>query len=258
MLVEPMMEKLYAMKLNGMATAFEEQRKDSAVAELGFEDRLAMLVERQFLYKEDRALKSRLRYAGLNDSGPCLENINYRAKRNLSRSQLEPLIAPQWILHGRNVMLTGPTGVGKSYIAKALARQACRNDFRTLVFYSPKLFRSLKTAELDGSLPKLLGKLAKVNLLLIDDFGLENASAADYRLFLEILQDRIGETSTLVTSQYAVEVWHDLIKDSTIADAILDRLVHSAYRIDLVGESMRDPKNCNTEEKHTQDATNVN
>jgi len=258
MLIEPLIEKLYAMKLNGMAAAFEEQRKDSTVGELGFEDRFAMLVERQYLYKEDRALKSRLRYAGLNDTGPCLENINYRAKRNLSRSQLEPLMAPQWILHGRNVMLTGPTGVGKSYIAKALARQACRNDFRTLVFYSPKLFRSLKIAELDGSLPKLLGKLAKVNLLVIDDFGLENATAADYRLFLEILQDRIGETSTLVTSQYAVDVWHDLIKDSTIADAILDRLVHSAYRIDLTGESMRDPKNRNTEEGHSHDAANIN
>ena len=245
MLIEPIIEKLYVMKLNGMAAAFEEQRKDSAVAELGFEDRLAMLVERQFLYKEDRALKSRLRYAGLNDSGPCVENINYRAKRNLSRSQLEALISPQWILHGRNGMLTGPTGVGKSYIAKALARQACRNDFRTLVFYSPKLFRSLKTAELDGSLPKLLGKLAKVNLLVIDDFGLENATAADYRLFLEILQDRIGETSTLITSQYAINVWHDMIKDATIADAILDRLVHSSYRIDIKGESMRNPKNCN-------------
>ena len=155
-------------------------------------------------------------------------------------------------------MLTGPTGVGKSYIAKALARQACRNGFRTLIFYSPKLFRSLKTAELDGSLPKLLVKLAKADLLLIDDFGLENAGAADYRLFLEILQDRIGETSTLVTSQYAVDIWHDLIKDSTIADAILDRLVHSAYRIDLTGESMRDPKNCSTEEVHSQDAANNN
>jgi DNA replication protein DnaC len=243
MLVEPMMEKLYAMKLNGIATALEEQRKDPAITDLGFEDRLAMLIERQYLYKEDRALKNRLRYAGLNDSGPCIENIDYRAKRNLSRSQIEPLAAPQWILQGRNAILTGATGVGKSYIAEAIARQACWNGFRTLVFYSPKLFRSLKTAECDGSLPKLLEKLAKVNLLLIDDFGLENAAAPDYRLFLEILQDRIGDTSTVVTSQYAVDVWHDLIKDSTIADAILDRLVHSAYRIDLIGESMRNPKN---------------
>jgi DNA replication protein DnaC len=246
MLIEPMMEKLYAMKLNGMAAAVEEQRKDPEIADLGFEDRLGIIVERQYLYKEDRALKSRLRYAGLNDSGPCIENINYRGKRNLSRSQLEPLVATQWISHGQNAMITGPTGVGKSYIAKAVARQACQNGFRTMVFYSPKLFRSLKTAEFDGSLPKLLAKLSKANLLLIDDFGLEKAAPADYRLFLEILQDRIGETSTLITSQYAVSVWHDLIKDATIADAILDRLVHSAYRIDIKGESMRNPKNCNT------------
>jgi DNA replication protein DnaC len=254
MLIEPMIEKLYEMKLNGMVAAVEEQRKDSAITELGFEDRFAMLVERQYLYKEDRALKSRLRYAGLNISGPCLENINYRANRNLTRNQLEPLTSPQWISQGRNVMLTGPTGVGKSYIAKALARQACKNGFRTLLVYSPKLFRSLKTAELDGSLPKLLGKFAKVNLLVVDDFGLEKAAAADYRLFLEILQDRIEQTSTLVTSQYDIGIWHELIKDSTIADAILDRLVHSAYQIDLQGESMRNPKNNN--DRHSHQATN--
>ncbi len=242
MLFEPIIEKLYAMKLNGMAVTLEEQRKDSSITELTFEDRLAFLVERQYLYKEERAFKCRLRYAGLTDTGPCLAGIDYQAKRNFTRSQLEPLITNQWILHGQNAMLTGATGLGKSYIAKALARQACQNGFRTQVFYSPKLFRSLKIAELDGSLPKLLGKLSKANLLVIDDFGLEKAAPADYRLFLEILQDRIGETSTLVTSQYAVDVWHDLIKDATIADAILDRLVHSSYRIELQGESMRKKK----------------
>ena len=146
-------------------------------------------------------------------------------------------------------MITGPTGVDKTYVAKALARHACKNAFRTIVVYSPKLFRSLKVAELDGSLPKLLNKLAKAALLVIDDFGLEKASASDDRVFLEILQERIGETSTLVTSQYAIGVWHQLIKDNTIADAILDRLVHSAYRIDLQGESMRKTTNSNTNTK---------
>ena len=239
MFIEPMIEKLYAMKLNAMVSALEEQRKDPTITELAFEDRLALMVERQYVYREDRAFKCRLHYAGLKDTGPCLEGIDYRVKRNLSRSQLEPLLTRQWIVHGQNAMFTGPTGVGKSYIAKALARQACNNGIRTLVFYSPKLFRLLKTAELDGSLPKLLKKIAKSNLLVIDDFGLEKAAASDYRLFLEILQDRIGETSTLVTSQYSVSIWHELIKDATIADAILDRLVHSSYRIDLQGESMR-------------------
>jgi len=249
MLIEPMTQKLYAMKLNGMAIALEEQRKDPTIAELMFEDRFALLIERQYVYVEDRAFKARLHYAGLKDSGPCLEGIDYRAMRNLSRNLLEPLITTQWILQGQNALITGPTGVGKTYIAKALARHACRNSCRTIVVYSPKLFRSLKAAELDGSLPKLLNKLVKASLLVIDDFGLERVTASDYRLFLEILQERVGDTSTLVTSQYAVGVWHDLIKDATIADAILDRLVHSAYHIDLQGESMRKTKHANGKEK---------
>ncbi len=248
MLIEPMIEKLYAMKLNGMAIALEEQRKDSQIADLSFEDRFVLIVERQYIYAEQRAFKARLHYAGLKDHDPCLEGIDYHAKRNLSRNMLEPLITNQWILQGQNALITGPTGVGKTYIAKALARHACKNNFRTIVVYSPKLFRSLKTAELDGSLPKLLNKLTKASLLLIDDFGMEKANTADYRLFLEILQERIGETSTLVTSQYAIDVWHQLIKDATIADAVLDRLVHSAYRMDLQGETMRNPKN--RTEKH--------
>ena len=238
-----MIEKLYAMKLNGMAIALEEQRKDSQIAGLSFEDRFALVVERQYIYAEQRAFKTRLHYAGLKDNGPCLEGIDYTAKRNLTRNMVEPLITNQWILQGQNALITGPTGVGKTYLAKALARHACKNQLRTIAVYSPKLFRSLKTAELDGSLPKLLNRLARANLLLIDDFGMEKATPADYRLFLEILQERIGESSTLVTSQYAVEVWHELIKDATIADAVLDRLVHSAYRIDLQGDTMRNPKN---------------
>ncbi len=253
MLFEPLMEKLYAMKLNGMAAALEEQRKDSQITSLPFEDRLALLVERHYLFRENRALKNRLHYAGLKDAGPSVENINYRAKRNLSRSQLEVLIGPEWIQQGHHALLTGATGLGKSYIAEALAKQACRNGFRTLLFYSPKLFRTLKTAELDGSLPKLLGKLGKVDLLVIDDFGLEKATPADYRLFLEVLHDRIGYTSTLLTTQYAVGVWHELIKDNTVADAICDRIVHCSYRIELQGESMRNPQNHPTSTPNSQD-----
>ena len=242
MLHEPVTEKLHEMKLNGMAAALEEQRRDPTMTDLSFDDRFGLLVERQHLYHEERALRTRIHFAGLRDSGACIEDINYRAKRNVSRSQVEVLIAPEWLSQGRNALITGPTGVGKSYIAEALARQACRNGFRTIFIYSPKLFRNLSAAELDGSLPKLLRKLARVRLLVVDDFGLEKAGPAEYRLFLEVLQDRAGTASTLVTSQYAVEVWHQLVGDDTVADAILDRLVHSAYRIELEGESMRKPK----------------
>ena len=239
MLEQPLIEKLYDMKLNGMAAAFEEQRREPAAADLSFDDRFGLLVERQYLYKEERALRTRLHFAGLKDSGACIEDINYRLKRDISRDQVEALIAPEWLRQGRNALITGATGLGKSYIAEALARQACRNGFRTIFIYSPKLFRSLSAAELDGSLPKLLRKLASVSLLVVDDFGLEKAGPPDYRLFLEVLQDRIGTASTLVTSQYDVGVWHELIGDGTVADAILDRLVHSAYRIKMQGESIR-------------------
>ncbi len=243
MLYQPLMDKLHAMKLHGMAAAMEEQRNDPNASALTFEDRLGLLVDRQYVCNQDRALRNRLRYAGLSPDGPCAENVNYRAERSLSRRALDVLFGPEWIRQGQHLLLTGPTGVGKSYIAEALARQACRNGFRTLMFYSPKLFRTLRTAELDGSLPKLLARLARTALLVIDDFGLERAAPADYRLFLEVLQDRIGKTSTLVTTQYAVSVWHQLINDDTVADAICDRLAHASHRIDLTGKSMRDPDN---------------
>lgn len=239
MLTEPLMDKLYAMKLHGMAAALEDQRRSADITDLGFEDRLGLLVERQYLERQQKAFATRLRYAGLRQDGPCIEDINYRLDRTLSRSQVEPLQGPDWIRRGRNVLITGKTGLGKSYLGATLARQACYNGFRTLVYYAPKLFRALKTAELDGSLPRLLKKIQRVDLLMVDDFGLERAAPADYRLFLEVLQDRIGSRSTLITSQYGTGAWHEIIRDATVADAICDRVKYSAYDIDLDGDSVR-------------------
>ena len=239
MLTEPTIEKLHAMKLLGMIDALDDQRRDPKLCALGFEDRFAMLVERQYLEREDSAFRARLKYAGLPQSGPSIEAIDYRLDRTLARSQLEALIGPDWIRHARNVLITGSTGLGKSFIAEALARQACRNGRRTLTFHSAKFFRVLKTAELDGSLPRFLCRLKKIQLLVIDDFGMEQAKPADYRILLEILQDRVGLASTLVTSQYATDAWHGLIRNATVADAVLDRLVHGAYRLKLEGESIR-------------------
>jgi DNA replication protein DnaC len=239
MLNEPLIERLHTLRLTGIAQALSEQRANPSITALSFEERLSLLIDRQYQFAQNRALTNRLRYAGLSDSGPSIEGIDYRYKRELSASQLDPLIAPEWIRQGRSCLITGSTGLGKTYIGEALARQACRNGFRTLATYSPKLFRSLSASELDGSLVKTLKKLASCDLLLIDDFGMEKAQPAAYRLFLEVLHDRIGKTATLITSQYAPGSWHAIIRDETVADAITDRLAHTAYRLDLSGETIR-------------------
>ena len=238
MLNEPTITKMLAMKLNGMVEALEEQRKTADMAGWSFEDRLALLVERQWLWKENRAMSTRLKYAKLRQPA-CLEDIDYRHHRGLQRSVIDHLAGSDWIQYAQNCIITGPTGVGKSYLACALAQKACRDGHRTLYFYAPKLFRELLASQAAGTLPALLKKLAKTRLLVIDDWGLEKAAAAQYRDFLEILDDRQGVASTLITSQFPPDRWHELIGDATVADAILDRLIHGSHRIDLKGESMR-------------------
>lgn len=244
MLYEPVTERLHAMKLHGMAQALQDQQASSDSLSLSFDERFALLVDRQYLLMQERALRNRLRAAGLSDGGPCLEGINYRLNRNLERSQFEVLTGPEWIRQGRSCLITGATGLGKSYLAGALARQACHNGLRTWLLYSPKLFRMLSAGELDGSLAKHLKKLANCQLLVIDDFGMEKAPPALYRIFLEVLHDRIGRAATLITSQYAPGSWHSIVGDETVADAITDRLAHSAYRLELRGDSVRDRHAC--------------
>jgi len=241
MLNEPTTTKMLAMKLNGMVEALEEQRKTADLANWSFEDRLAMLVERQWLWKENRALTTRLKYSKLRQQA-CLEDINYRHHRGLQRSVIEHLAGSNWVRYAQNCIITGPTGVGKTYLACALAQQACRDGHRTLYCYAPKLFRELTACQADGSMPSLLKKMAKTSLLVIDDWGMEKASVEQYRDFLEIMEDRHSLASTLITSQFPPDRWHELIGDATVADAILDRLIHGAHRIDLNGDSMRKHK----------------
>jgi DNA replication protein DnaC len=241
MLNEPTVTKLYEMKLNGMAEAYEEQRASSTITELSFEERFSMLVERQWIWKENRALATRLAYAGLKQPA-AIEDLDFRDSRGLKRAQVEQLSTGDWIENHRNVIVTGPTGCGKTFVACALAHKVCRCGYRALYFYAPKLFRALTLAQGDGSLPKLFKKIAKARLLVVDDWGMAKIEERQYREFLEILDDRHGTGSTLMTSQFPVGAWHEAIPDPTVADAILDRLIHNAHRIELKGESMRKRK----------------
>ena len=241
MLSTQTLEKLYALRLEGMAQALEEQRRQADISQLDFEERLGLLVERQWLWRENRALAARLHYAQLKISA-AVEDIDYRHPRGLKRAQLDQLRGSDWVGRHHNCLITGPTGSGKTYLACALGQQACRDGHRVLYYYAPKLFRALQTAQADGSLMQLLKKLAKASLLVIDDFGLVAATGKQYRDLLEVLDDRHGQGATLLTSQFPVNQWHELINDATVADAILDRLVHNAYRIELKGESLRKAK----------------
>ena len=241
MLLNQTLDKLYALRLSGMAQALEEQRRQKDISQLDFEDRLALLIERQWLWKENRGMVARLKAAQLKLPA-TLEDIDYRHPRGLKRAQIEQLRANGWVKEHRHCLITGPTGTGKTYLACALGHQACREGHSTLYYYAPKFFRAIQSAQADGSLPTLLKKLQRAALLLIDDFGAGNNAGKQYREMLEILDDRQGLGSTLITSQFPTGQWHDIIGDATVADAIMDRLVHNAYRIELAGESIRKPK----------------
>jgi DNA replication protein DnaC len=238
MLYNQTLEKLYALHLDGMAQALEEQRRQPDITQLDFEARVGLLVERQWSWKENRSLATRLKTAQLKIAA-SLEAIDYRHPRGLKRAQIEQLRASQWVQEKRNCLITGPAGIGKTYLACALGHQACRDGHRTVYYYAPKLFRALQTAQADGSLLSLLKKLARASLLIIDDLGIASVTGKAYRDLLEILDDRHGQGATLMTSQFPVNQWHEVIADATVADAILDRLVHNAYRLELKGETMR-------------------
>src|ERR1700675_1857700 len=222
----------------GMAKALEEQRRLPDVAAFAFEERLAMLVDREAIERENKRLVSRLKFAGLRQNA-VVEDVDMKAPRGLDKALFAKLAAGDWIHQHQNLIVIGPTGVGKSWIACALAHTACRNDRSVLYHRVPRLFDALALARGDGRHARLLKTIARVQLLVLDDWGLTNLTLDQGRDLLEIIDDRHGRGSTIVTSQLPVENWHEVIANPTVADAILDRLVHNAHRLALTGESLR-------------------
>ena len=238
MLNQPTMEKLIHMKLYAMANAFRTQLEIVDAQQLSFEERFALLVDEQFLWRENHALERRLRGAKLKQKA-TIEDINYQHPRGLDRKLLRSLTRSEWVRQKQNILLLGPTGIGKSWIGCALAQKACRDGFTAFNRRSSELFRELEVAHADGTIGRLLLRLAQFDVLLIDDFAMAPLKDSERRDFLEICDDRYQRRSLILTSQMPVAHWHEQIGDATIADSILDRLLHNAHRIELNGESMR-------------------
>lgn len=238
MLIHPTLEILQRLRLRGMYKALQEQLQMPETDSLCFEDRLGLLLEREVTERESRRLKTRLKQARLRENA-AIEDLDYRAKRGMDKALMSRLGACQWIGEHLNVLITGPTGVGKTWIACALANKACRDGYTARYLRLPRLLQELGIARADGRYAKLLAELARTDLLVLDDWGLTPLNDEQRRDLLEILDDRFNTRSTLVTSQLPIAHWHEYLGDPTLADAILDRLVHYAYKLNLSGDSLR-------------------
>jgi len=238
MLVQQSIDKLQQMKLHGMAEALMEQSEQPDITELDFQERFSLLVDREWTYRENRRMTRLLQNAKLRLQA-TIEDIDFQAPRGLDKSVILSLAQCQWVRRALNIIITGPTGAGKTYLACALAHRACREGLSALYMRLPTLFQQLAMARADGSYPRLMKRIGKAKVLVIDDWGIAPMAAAERRDLFEVIELRHGIASTIVATQLPVKEWHQNIRDPTIADAILDRIVHSAHRLQLKGDSMR-------------------
>ena len=242
MLQQPLLDKLTAMRLHGMVEGLKAQDRDSGAGQLGFLDRLSLLVDQQWNWRENQALARRLQRAKLRTQA-CVEDLDYRPSRGLERSVIRTLTQESgWVKRHENIFVLGPTGVGKSWVAAALAQKACRDGYSVQYQRASALFRELGMARADGSLRSLLARLGRVDVLLVDDWAMAPLTENERRDFWEICEDRYQRRSMILTSQLPVPKWHAQIGDATVADGILDRIVHNAHRIELGGDSIRKEK----------------
>ena len=248
MLIHPTIDNMKALKLFAMVKALETQIEIKDVQEMSFEDRLGLLVDAELIARENKRLHSRLTNARLRLSA-CIEDLDLKASRGLDRSVITALSTSDWIKLHRNVLVTGPTGAGKTYVSCALAQKACRDGYTVFYQRASQLFQDLTLAKADGRYTRILTHLSKKDLFVIDDFALSPLTDEQRRDLLEIIEDRYERRSTLIVSQVPFEHWHDIIGDPTIADAILDRLVHNAHKLSIKGESMRKKRKTNENEE---------
>jgi len=239
MLTHPTLNQLRALKLDGMADAFIELQNQPQAADLGHAEWLALLLDREAANRNTKRFQARLRSANLRHGQAAIEDVDYRTSRRLDKALFQQLAAGKWIAEHRNLLVTGPCGIGKSWLSCALAQKACRDGYTVYYARVPRLFADLELAHGDRRFARLFRTLVKADLLILDDWGPDRLTAGSRRDLMEIVEDRHGRGSTLITSQLPLDKWHDIIGEPTFADAILDRIVHNSYRLELDGPSMR-------------------
>jgi len=243
MLTEPTLQKLKDLSLHGMAETLLSQTQDPDIGELDFDDRLGLLVDAEWLLRHNKRLHRRLREAKLRFTSACTEDIDTGKARGLDKATLSRLASCAFIEERTSILITGKTGTGKSYLACALAQQACRRGHRALYKRAARFYDELQVARADGTYPKLLARIAKIDILILDDFGLGTMREHDRLALLDVLEDRFQNRSTIITSQLPPKTWHAYIGEPTLADSICDRVMHTSHRVALKGPSRR-----NTEE----------